>query len=144
MKLSGTHKFKASSVQVFNAILNPEVLKASIPGANSVSYENPNTLYVEITTSLPGLRGPYGLNLNIVRRQDPSYLELQLLRQGKGGSINAVAQISLVDEADGALLTYNGNAELEGPVAIASNPLGQGIVKNSLSSFFKNLEKNIA
>lgn len=144
MKLSGTHKFTASGAQVFNAILNPEVLKASIPGANSVNYENPNTLYVEITTPLPGLRGPYGLSLNIVRRQDPSYLELQLLRQGKGGSINAVAQISLVDEADGALLTYEGNAELEGPVAIASNPLGQGIVKNSLSSFFKSLEKNIA
>lgn len=143
MKLNGTHKFKATSVQVFNGILNPEVLKASIPGANAVRYQDPNTLFVEITTGLPGLRGPYGLNLNIVRRQDPSYLELQLVRNGKGGSINALAQVSLVDEADGALLTYNGNAELEGLVASVNNPIGQGIFKSSLSSFFKNLEKNI-
>lgn len=142
MKLNGTHKFKASSAQVFSAILNPEVLKAA-SGANAVSYTNPNTLCVEITTSFPGLKGPYELFLNIINRQDPSYLELQLVRQGRGGSVNALAKISLVDEADGALLTYDANAELEGPVAFANNPVGQGIVKGQLGNFFKHLEKAI-
>ena len=143
MKLNGTHKFKASSAQVFNALLSPEVLKSSIPGASSVTYVGPSSLQVDLTTPLPGLRGPYEIIINIPRRQDPSYLELQVVRQGKGGSVNALSEITLADEADGALLTYNANAELEGPVAIANNPLGQGIVKNSLSSFFKNLEKSI-
>ncbi|GCF10994.1 CoxG family protein [Dictyobacter arantiisoli] len=144
MKLNGTHKFATHSAQVFSAILNPEVLKASIPGASSVRYVDPSNLFVEISTSLPGLRGPYGLTISIPRQQAPSYVELQLVRQGRGGSINALAQISLADEADGTLLTYTANAELEGAVAVANNPLGQGIVKNQLSSFFKNLEKNIA
>ena len=49
----------------------------------------------------------------------------------------------LADEADGALLTYNADADLEGPVAIANNPIGEGITKNSLGTFFKNLEKAI-
>jgi carbon monoxide dehydrogenase subunit G len=142
MKLNGTHKFKVSSAQVFNAILNPDVLKAA-SGANAVSYANPNTLCVEITTSLPGLKGPYELFLNILNRQDPSYLELQLVRQGRGGSVNAIAKVSLADEADGALLTYEANAELEGAVAIANNPLGQGVVKSQLNNFFKHLEKAI-
>lgn len=142
MKLSGTHKFKATSAQVFSAILNPTILKAA-SGANDVNYANPNTLRVEITTSLPGLKGPYELFLNIINRQDPSYLELQLVRQGRGGSVNAVAKVSLVDEADGTLLTYDANAELEGAVAIANNPLGQGVVKGQLGNFFKNLEKAI-
>ena len=143
MKLNGTHKFKASSAQVFNAILNPEILKSSIPGSSSVSYVSPNSIQVDLTTPLPGLRGPYDIVLNISRRQDPSYLELQVVRQGKGGSVNALSEINIADEADGALLSYSANAELEGPVSIANNPLGQGIVKNSLSSFFKNLEKAI-
>lgn len=143
MKLSGSHKFKAHSAQVFQAILTPEVLKASIPGCNNVRYTDASNIAVEITTSLPGLRGPYELNIGIPRRQDPSYLELQVVRQGKGGSINALAEISLTDEADGALLTYNANAELSGAVAIANNPLGEGIVKSSLNSFFKNLDKSI-
>ncbi|BCL79806.1 hypothetical protein ccbrp13_22710 [Ktedonobacteria bacterium brp13] len=142
MKLSGTHKFKATSAQVFTAILTPAVLQAA-SGANGVEFVNPNTLRVEITTPLPGLKGPYELFLNIVNRQDPSYLELQLTRQGRGGSINALAKISLADEVGGSLLTYDANADLEGTVAIANNPLGQGLVKNSLNGFFKNLEKEI-
>lgn len=142
MKLSGTHKFKATSAQVFNAILNPEILKAST-GANDIRFADANTLLVEISIPLPGLGGPYQVAVNLVRRQEPNYLELQVVRQGRGGSVNAVAQISIADEADGALLTYNANAELSGAVAVANNPIGEGVVKNRLGSFFKNLDKAI-
>jgi len=143
MKLSGTHKFKASSVQVFNAILNPQVLQASIPGSNAVNYVNPTSLVVDITTSIPGLKGPYQVAINITDRREPNYVQLQVVRQGRGGSINATCNITIADEADGALLNYEGNADLEGPIAIVNNPLGQGIVKNSLGSFFKNLESHM-
>ena len=143
MKLNGTHKFKASSAQVYNAILNPNVLKSCIPGCNSVEYLDNNRIRANITTPLPGLKGPYGVVINIQQNQAPNHLVLQVLRKGTGGSVNAVSQINILDEADGALLTYDANAELEGPIAIANNPIGQGITKNSLGSFFKNLDKAI-
>lgn len=143
MKLNGSHKFKASSAQVFNAILNPEVLKASIPGCNSVEYLDANRIKANISTPLPGLKGPYGVVINIANRQAPNYLELQVQRKGTGGSVNALSQINIADEPDGALLTYKANADLEGPIAIANNPLGEGITKNSLGTFFKNLDKAI-
>ena len=141
MKINGTHKFKVSSTQVFNAILNPAVLKSSIPGCNAVVYPSPSQIAVEITTPLPGLHGPFEVTIDVINKQEPSYLELQVLRKGRGGSVNAVSKISLADEADGALLTYDADAQLEGLVAVADNPIGRPIVKNSLASFFKNLEK---
>lgn len=143
MKINGTHKFKASSTQVFNAILNPAVLKSSIPGCGAVVYTSPSQIALDITTPLPGLHGPFTVTLDIVNKQEPSDLELQVQRKGRGGSVNAVSKISLADEADGALLTYNADAELEGLVAAADNPIGRPIVKNSLNSFFKNLEKAV-
>lgn len=143
MKLSGSYKFHAPSAQVFQAILNPNVLKAAIPGCDSVTYIDPSNLKVEITTQLPGLKGTYTFTINITRRQDPNFLELQVVRQGRGGSINAISQITLTDEADGALLAYSGNADLGGAIAIADNPIGQGAVKGGLGNFFKNLEKSL-
>jgi carbon monoxide dehydrogenase subunit G len=143
MKLSGTHKFAQPSAQVFQALFNPAVLKPSIPGCNNVSFPDPNHMTIEITTSLPKLHGPFALTVAIPRAQNPNYLELQLVRQGRGGSINALAQINIADEANGALLSYTATAELEGLVAVANNPIGEGIVKNSLNTFFKNLEKSI-
>src|SRR5205807_10450618 len=141
MKLNGTHKFKASSAQVFNAILDPEVLKSSIPGCNSVAYASPDQLMVEITTPLPGIRGPYPIAIDIPNKQAPSSVEFQVQIEGKEGSVNALCKISVADEAQGSLLTYDAKADLTGLIAIADNPVGQPIVKASLNSFFKSFEK---
>jgi uncharacterized protein len=143
MKLNGSHKFKANSWQVFTAILNPAVLQSCIPGCNSVEYVDPNSLRASITTPLPGLKGPYRAVINISQRQEPNILVLQVNRQFTGGSINATSQISIQDEPDGAVLTYDATADLAGPIAIANNPIGQGITKNSLKSFFEKLDQAI-
>jgi carbon monoxide dehydrogenase subunit G len=141
MKLNGTRKFKASSAQVFNAILDPEILKSAIPGCNSVTYASPDQLVVEITTPLPGLRGPFPIAVDIANKQAPSSVDLQVQIEGKDGSVDAVCKISVADEAEGTLLTYDAKADLAGIIAIADNPVGQPIVKASLNSFFKNLDK---
>ncbi len=143
MKLNGSYKFKANSWQVFNAILNPSVLQSCIPGCNSVEYLDQTRLQANLTTPLPGLKGPYGAVIQITQRQDPNVLVLEVSRKGIGGSIIAIGQIGIQDESDGAVLTYDATANLEGPIAIANNPIGQGITKNSLKTFFEKLEKII-
>jgi carbon monoxide dehydrogenase subunit G len=144
MKLSGTHKFKAADTQVFNAILNPEVLKACIPGCNSIEYLDTNRIEASLTLPLPGMKGAYTVVINIANQQAPRYLELQVQRSGRGGSVNAVSQINFTNEADGTTLSYNANAELSGAAAFANNPLGEGAAKNLLGTFFKNLDKTIS
>lgn len=143
MKLKGSRKFKANSWQVFNAVINPAILKTCIPGCESIEYIDANRMKANLTTPLPGLKGPYGLVINILQRQQPNFLVLQVQRKGTGGSINATSQITITDEADGAMVAYEANANLEGPIAIADNPIGRGITNNSLNTFFKNLEKAI-
>jgi len=143
MKLNGTRKFKASSAQVFNAILDPAILKSAIPGCNSVAYASPDQIAVEITTPLPGLHGPFPIGIDIANKQAPSSVDLQVQIEGKDGSVDAVCKISVADEAEGTLLTYDAKADLTGIIAIADNPIGQPIVKASLNSFFKNLDKTL-
>ena len=143
MKLNGNHKFKANSWQVFNAILNPAVLQSCIPGCESIEYVDSTRIRANISTPLPGLKGPYGAVIRIAQRQDPNVLVLEVQRKGRGGSVNATSQINIQDQPDGALLIYDAMADLEGPIAIANNPIGQGITKNSLKSFFEKLDKAI-
>jgi uncharacterized protein len=143
MKLNGSHKFKANSWQVFNAILDPEVLQSCIPGCRSVEYLDPTRLQAKVATPLPGLRGPFGAVIRISQRQDPNALVLEVDDKGAGGSIKASSMISITDEFDGAVLTYDAAADLHGPIAIANNPIGQGITKNTLKAFFEKLERAI-
>jgi len=144
MKLNGTHKFKAASAQVFNAMLNPEVLKSCIPGCESVEYLTANQMQVSMTTPLPGLKGPFGIPITITQCQEPDFLEFQVQRQGAGASVSATGKITLIDEPDGALLVYDANAQLTGAAAIANNPFGARTIKGSLHFCFKNLDAAIA
>lgn len=144
MKLNGTHKFKANSWQVFNAILDPSILQTCIPGCSSVELLDPMHLKANITTPLPGHKGPYGIVVRMAQRQDPHLLTLEVNHKGIGGAVSATSSINITDEVDGALLTYDARANLEGAIAIANNPIGQGITKNSLKTFFERLEKAIA
>lgn len=144
MKLSGSQKFVAPSTKVYNTLLNPDVLKACIPGAGSVSYNSPTQLKVDITLPFPGLHGPFTVIINITGQQAPNFVELNVARSGKGGKVNATTQVSLADQLGGSLITYNATAELEGLIAVADNLIGQGIVKSKLAEFFKNLEKFVA
>jgi uncharacterized protein len=143
MKLNGTHKFKANSSRVFNAILDPATLQQCIPGCDSVQQLDATSLQVNITTQLPGLKGPYALVVNLLKHQSPSLIVLGVKRQGRGGSVDATANINIADEADGALVTYDANADLSGPIAVAGS-VGKPIVNNTLNSVFDKLDKILA
>ena len=141
MRFGGKRKFKASDEQVFNAILNPAILQSCVPSCQSVEYLDADHLNVQLTTPLPGLKGPYSVVIQIVERQAPNRVVLEVHRKGTGGSMDGIGQIDVTNEADGTLLIYSVTADLEGPIAIVSNPLGQGIVKSLLNTFFKNLDR---
>ena len=143
MKLNGTHKFKANSSRVFNAILDPSILKTCIPGCESAEILDATRLQLNITTPLPGLKGPFAVVVNLMQRQSPNLIVLGVKRQGRGGSVDATANINITDEADGALVSYDANAELGGPIAVAGT-VGKPIVNNTLSSVFQNLDKALA
>lgn len=143
MKLNGTHKFQADSTRVFNAILDPAVLKKCIPGCDSVEQMDAGRFQLAITTPLPGLKGPIGVVIDLVQHEEPHLIVLGVKRQGRGGSVDATANISIADEANGSLLTYHAQADLGGLIAIADNPIGKPFVNSTLSSIFTNLDKTL-
>lgn len=146
MKFNGSYKFQTSREKVFAALLNPVLLKTSIPGCTDAWYSAEHGhMKVRIETPVPGLEGPYDITVSVVESLTPNKLVLQAGRNGRiGGKINTLTQIMLAEEADGSLLTYDTTAELEGPVAAAGNPIFQGIAKHSLKTFFKNLNTALA
>jgi carbon monoxide dehydrogenase subunit G len=143
MKLNGTHKFKANSTRVFNAILDPATLQKCIPGCESISILDASRIQANVTTSLPGLKGPYAVVINLLQRQEPHHIVLGMKRQGRGGSVDATANINIVDQPDGALVTYDANADLSGPIAIAGT-VGKPVVNNTLNTIFENLDKTLS
>ncbi len=147
MEVSGSHKIRAPRQQVFQALLNPEVLKNSIPGCESaefVDFPTGRQLKLMVSPSIPGLKGPYTVYLMTGEVIAPSRVTLIAEPNSSMGSIKATCVTDLTDDAVGTNLNYNANAVMEGKIAAIPDMILKGGVKSALDQFFKNFEKQVS
>jgi carbon monoxide dehydrogenase subunit G len=147
MEITGSQKIKAPRQQVFNALLNPEVLKNSIPGCDSaefVDFPTGRQLKLTVSPNLPGLSGPYTIFLQTGEVIPPSRVVLIAEPTSTLGSVKATCTTDLSEEADGTLLSYNAHASMEGKIAATPEFVLKGAVKLALDQFFKNFEKQVS
>ena len=144
MDFTGSQKINASRPAVFQAILNPEVIKNSIPGCDSaefVDFPHGRQLKLTITTSIPGIGGPHTIFLKTGQVVPDSLVELITSPSSSMGTIKATCLVDLADDGAGTLLSYNAHADREGKVAAIPELIIKGAVKAGLDQFFKNFEK---
>ncbi len=142
MDLSGSQKFAAPPQQVWNALMNPAVLKECIPGATNVTIAN-NVITMDASVNVPMLSGSFELTANIVEQSAPTHAKLAVDRSGSFGSIKGDVTIDLAADGAGTNLTYTSHLDLSGKVGMADNPIGKPFVNSALGTFFKNLESKV-
>ncbi len=147
MEVTGSHKIRAPRQQVFQALLNPEVLKNSIPGcenAEFVDFPTGRQLKLTVSPSIPGLKGPYTVYLMTGEVVAPSRVTLIAEPNSSMGSIKATCVTDLLEDGAGTTLNYNANAQMEGKIAAIPDMILKGGVKSALDQFFKNFEKQVS
>src|SRR5437763_13636937 len=118
MEISGTQKVKASRPEVFNALLNPEILKNSVPGCDSaefVDFPTGRQLKLIISPNVPGFKGPFNVFLqnetasaaaSLPPVGDPCSRIVYIAEPTSSlGSINATCIIDVADDPAGTILT---------------------------------------
>ena len=147
MDITGSQKIKAPRPQVFAALLNPDVLKESIPGCESakiVDMAGGQQLKLRISPSIPGLKGPYVVFVQTGEVIPPSRVVLIAEPSSSMGSVKATCVVDLADDAVGTILNYNAHATMEGKVASTPEIILKGAVKMALDQFFKHFEKQVS
>jgi len=147
MEVSGNQKVKAARPQVFNALLDPETLKNSVPGcdgAEFVDFPTGRQLKLTVSPNFPGFKGPYNVFLQTGAINPPAHLVLIAEPTSSLGSIKATCSIDLADSPEGTDITYNAQAEIEGKIALTPDFIIHKAVKAALKQFFKNFEKQVS
>jgi len=147
MDITGSQKVQAPQAQVFSALLNPEVLKNSVPGCESaklVDMADGQQLKLRITTGIPGFKGPYVVFLQTAEVIPTSRIVFFAEPSSSLGSVKARCSVNIADEGDATNLSYEVHAEMEGKVAAMPEIMLKPAVKKALDEFFKNFEKQIS
>lgn len=123
---------------VWAALNNPEVLKACLPGCESVELTAPNEFKVAIKTVIGPLRARFQGSLRMSEVDAPSSCLMHF--EGQGGAVGfgkGSANVALRDTPEGTELAYEARAQVGGKLAQVGSRLIDSVAKKMTDDFFK-------
>lgn len=144
MQMSDTREIQAAPADVYAALLDPEVLKACVPGAQEVTG-NPSDGYEATVVQKVGpvkatFKGTVTMS-DMVEGQ-----RLTIAGEGKGGAAGFAKGGATVtfapSDSGGTVLSYDVEAKVGGKLAQLGSRLIDGFAKKMADQFFANLQEH--
>jgi len=144
MDISGHKKVTAPREKLFQALFDPEVLKNSIPGCETVESIDTSTLKLIMTTAVPGFRGPYTVFIKTAEVLPPSHMVLIAEPTMDFGTMKVVCSVDLVEDGQATYLSYQIHVEATGKIASVPEILIKSTIKGALGKLFNGLQKELS
>ncbi|EEE36830.1 carbon monoxide dehydrogenase subunit G [Rhodobacteraceae bacterium KLH11] len=144
MQLRDTREIQASPVAVYGALLDPEVLKACISGAQEITGNPVDGYQATVTQKVGPVKATFK---GTVTMSDMVEAErLTIAGEGKGGAAGFAkgsAHVTLApSDTGGTQLTYEVEAKVGGKLAQLGSRLIDGFAKKMADQFFTNLQEH--
>lgn len=143
MDISGDHRFKAPKDVVWQLLLDPQALQAAMPGCERFVEVGSESYDLTIKVGISAIKGTYSGNVRVKDRTEGESYRLVVSGNGKPGSVQGDALMTLVSEGDGTVVRYKGDVKAQGAIARMGSRLLGGAAKLMIGQFFKGMEKQV-
>jgi hypothetical protein len=135
--MTGEYRIPADRAAVWNALNDPETLRAAIPGCEELVRNDDGTMSAKVVVKVGPVKATFAGDVafsNVVEAE--SYT---ISGEGKGGAAGfakGAADVRLADDPAGTLLTYSVNAQVGGKLAQLGSRLIDTTAKKMADEFF--------
>ena len=146
MEMTGEQPIPASQQDTWNALNDPEVLKACVPGCESMSRVNDNEYQVQMTARVGPVSAKFRGRLSIFDVKAPNSYSLAFEGQGgAAGFAKGAAQVKLEPAApQETKLIYEVKANVGGKLAQIGSRLVDAAAKKVADEFFQNFNEKMS
>jgi len=133
----GEQFIPASCQRVWEALNDPEILRASIPGCQSLDKESDERFAATVEVKVGPIGARFKGTVTLSDLNPPN--SYTLLLQGNGGiagTAKGTAKVRLSEKDGGTLLSYDVDAEVGGRMAQLGGPVIDATAKHLASKFF--------
>ena len=137
MELNGQQRIAASRQKVWDALNDARVLKACIPGCESLTQDGDNAFDATVQAKVGPVRAKFSGRVELSDIRPPE--SYRISGEGKGGVAGFAkggADVSLVEDGDGTILTYAVKADVGGKLAQIGSRLVQSTANKYAADFF--------
>jgi len=142
MNMAGEQRIAAPRQRVWDALNNPEILRASIPGCQSLekTANDHFAATVEVKVGPIGARFKGAVSLTDIQPAMGYTLNLEG-NGGIAGSMKGSAKVRLSDDAGGTRIAYEVDAQIGGRMAQLGGPIIDATAKQLAGKFFSRLSE---
>ena len=144
MDMTGERRIPAPRQAVWEALNDPEVLKASIPGCESLEKLGDDQMKATAAIKVGPISARFTGKVQLTDIDPPNGYRISGEGQGGvAGFAKGGANVGLVDDADGTLLSYQVNAQVGGKLAQLGARLIDATAKQMADAFFDRFSKQV-
>ncbi|NPC55521.1 CoxG family protein [Caenimonas soli] len=144
MEMQGNRALAVTQQQAWEALNNPEVLKASIPGCDKVESTGNNQYVVAVAVKVGPVAAKFAGKITLTDVNPPESYTLGF--DGQGGAAGfgkGQAQVKLTPQGNGCELNYKVGAQVGGKIAQMGQRLVDGVAKSMAEDFFRRFDEEM-
>lgn len=144
MDMTGEYRIPASREKVWAALNDPDVLRASIPGCQSLDKVSDNEFAARVVAKVGPVKSTFNGHVVLSNINAPESYTIS--GEGKGGAAGFAkggADVRLKAEGDETLLSYTAKADVGGKLAQLGSRLIDGTAKKMADEFFANFRQQV-
>jgi len=145
MEMKGEQLLPASQQVTWNALNDPEVLKACVPGCESITPAGENAYDVLMVARVGPVSAKFKGKLTLSDIRPPESYSMAFEGQGgAAGFAKGGAKVTLIPENNQTKLVYEAKANVGGKLAQIGSRLVDAAAKKVADEFFKNFNQKVS
>lgn len=145
MEMTGSQRIALPQQRVWDALNDPEILKACIPGCDSVERTADNEYRIAMTATVGPVKARFNGKLVLSNVNPPQSYTLSF--EGSGGAAGfgkGSSDVRLRPEGAETVLDYTARATVGGKLAQVGSRLIDGVAKKMAEDFFTRFNATVA
>jgi hypothetical protein len=144
MDMTGERRIPAPRTVVWDALNDPDVLKASIPGCESLEKTDEDQMKATASVKVGPISARFSGKVQLTDIDPPNGYRISGEGQGGvAGFAKGGANVSLADDGADTLLSYTVNAQVGGKLAQLGGRLIDATAKQMADAFFDRFSKQV-
>lgn len=148
MKIEGEYLFDVATEQVWEGLLDPAVLAATMPGCEKLELVGENQYEGMLNIKVGPVQGKFQGKIQLEDIRASEGYTIKVDGRGAPGFVKATATVELSGEGNQTRLQYNGDAQVGGRIASVGQRLldssAKAIIKQSLEGLNETLKARSA
>jgi uncharacterized protein len=145
MEMTGEQLILLPQQKVWEALNDPEILKACIPGCETIERVSDTEYKVVMTAAVGPVKAKFNGKLRLADLNPPQSYSLSF--EGSGGAAGfgkGSAQVALEPEGGNTRLSYSAQATVGGKLAQIGSRLIDGVARKLADDFFNRFNARLA